>query len=507
VWDVNGIPGGNAANGTIAATSSTTAQYTAPANLPATNPLIIHATSGLSVAPATVTIVSSVVNVSPAMGVVLTGQRITLTPTTMNTSDAAVSWTVNGIANGSGQLGEVCQHASNPCQPPTIPSATSIDYLAPPVLPTPNPVTVTATSVADPSRNAFAMLTISSTNNSVAIIISPLYAFIAPSGETPSTLQFFATVVGSTDSAVAWTVQGAVAGQGCFGAACGSVNSSGLYSAPATAPLPNAVSVIATSLADPTKTATATIAITSGPAIEQVLPSSVFDGAVESFPMVVNGANFIPGTGSTASAILINGTARGTTCATVNSCATALNPSDVQSPATLSIQVQNPTPNGTLSNPVPFVIIPLDTSTGALALTGAQPSMVSIVLIVPEPTTAAASAPINVDSMGLLTGGNNCGIQGSPLTIVRLASGTATANLCIHGNGLDPTFTYSFTGAGGAPSGDDMPVTASSITGIFPNMIELDLQVSNATLPGVRTLFITTLNNDRATATGMLEVE
>jgi hypothetical protein len=156
---------------------------------------------------------------------------------------------------------------------------------------------------------------------------------------------------------------------------------------------------------------------------------------------------------------------------------------------------------------VPFVIIPLDTSTGALALTGAQPSMVSIVLIVPEPTTAAASAPINVDSMGLLTGGNNCGIQGSPLTIVRLASGTATANLCIHGNGLDPTFTYSFTGAGGAPSGDDMPVTASSITGIFPNMIELDLQVSNATLPGVRTLFITTLNNDRATATGMLEVE
>jgi hypothetical protein len=37
-------------------------------------------------------------------------------------------------------------------------------------------------------------------------------------------------------------------------------------------------------------------------------------------------------------------------------------------------------------------------------------------------------------------------------------------------------------------------------------MIELDLQISSATLAGVRTLFITTLNNDRAASTGMLEV-
>jgi hypothetical protein len=38
-------------------------------------------------------------------------------------------------------------------------------------------------------------------------------------------------------------------------------------------------------------------------------------------------------------------------------------------------------------------------------------------------------------------------------------------------------------------------------------MIELDLQLSSTTLPGVRTLFITTLNHDRAVATGMLEVK
>jgi hypothetical protein len=38
-------------------------------------------------------------------------------------------------------------------------------------------------------------------------------------------------------------------------------------------------------------------------------------------------------------------------------------------------------------------------------------------------------------------------------------------------------------------------------------MIELDLQISSTTLPGLRTLFITTLNSDRAASTGMLEVQ
>jgi hypothetical protein len=33
------------------------------------------------------------------------------------------------------------------------------------------------------------------------------------------------------------------------------------------------------------------------------------------------------------------------------------------------------------------------------------------------------------------------------------------------------------------------------------------LQISSSTLPGVRSLFITTLNNDRAVATGVVEVK
>ena len=507
-WDVNGIPGGNSANGTITVTSATTATYTAPADLPATNPAIIHATAGALVASASATIVSSVtVSIAPPSASVATGQRLTLTPTVLNTTDTTVTWTVNGIANGNTSAGQICQHSSNPCHPPAAPSSASTDYLAPAAVPAPNAVTVTAISNADPSKSASAIISISSTNGTVAVTISPLYAFVAPSTGAPSTQQYFASVTGSTNSNINWTVQSGATGQGCSGAACGSINSTGLYTAPASAPSPNAISVIATSQADPTKSATAGIAITSGALINQILPSSVFSGAVEGFPLAVHGLNFVAGSGSSASTILVNGAPRGTTCATTSTCATAVNPSDVHSAATLNVQIQNPGPNGALSNPVPFVIVPFDSSVAALALSSTQPSVTSIVVTVPEPTTAAASAPVNVDTIGLLTGGNNCGIQGSPLTITRPASGTITAGLCIHGNGLDPTFTYSFSGAGGAPAGSDLPVTASAINGLFPNMIELDLQLSSTTLPGVRTLFITTLNNDRGTATGMLEVK
>ena len=60
VWDVNGVPGGNAALGTIVSTSTSAALYTAPANLPSTNPVTVHAVAGAATVSATVTIVSAV---------------------------------------------------------------------------------------------------------------------------------------------------------------------------------------------------------------------------------------------------------------------------------------------------------------------------------------------------------------------------------------------------------------------------------------------------------------
>jgi hypothetical protein len=503
VWDVNGIPGGNATLGTILTSSANAAQYTAPTSLSSTNPVTIHAVAGAATVSATVTIVSAVtVAVAPSGVSVAITQRTTLTPTVAGTSNTAVTWSVNGIPNGNTTLGQICQSASVPCVAPAGAASGSVDFLAPAALPSSDPVTVTATSAADPTRSGTSIVIITGPTGATSVSISPAFAFVAPSTATLSQQRFVATVTGNSNTSVTWAVQSAVPGQGCSGAACGSVDATGLYSAPTAAPSPNGISVIATSLADGTKSATAAVTITSGPAIEVILPSSVMAGAVESFPFSVQGLNFVAGSGSAASTILINGIARATACPNTNICSTALNPADLQSAATLTIQIQNPSPQAQLSNPVPFVIVPFDVSVGVIALSAAQPASTGTNIIVTEPTTAAASAPINIDSTGFLAA-NSCGVQASPLTVTRPSSGTSTVSLCIHGNLLDPTFTYVFTG----PTGGDISVTASAVNGLFPNTIELDLQISSATLPGVRTLFVTTLNNDRAAATAMLEVQ
>jgi len=127
-------------------------------------------------------------------------------------------------------------------------------------------------------------------------------------------------------------------------------------------------------------------------------------------------------------------------------------------------------------------------------------------ILVAEPTTAASS-PLDIDFIGFLSSGSSCGVQGSPLTVARPSSGSVTISICVHGTGLDPTFAYAFTGPAGAPGGADIGVTPSAVTGLFSNLIALDLQISSVTLPGVRSLVVTTLNNDRAVATGMLEVK
>ena len=507
-WDVNGVVAGNAIAGTIAPSSASTALYTAPADLPPANPITIHATAGTTTASSVVTVTSHVaVSISPPLATLDLSQRSSFAAVVAGTADGAVTWSVNGIPDGNSSVGVVCMAASNPCVPPLSPTAASIDYTAPASLPAANPVTLLATSHADPAQSGASVITIAGPTGPVSVAISPPYAFLPPSTGTLNSQQFSAAVSGTSNKSVAWTLRSAVPGTGCTGAACGSVSATGLYSAPTVEPSPNAVSVIATSQADATKFASAIVALTSGPLIEKILPSSVISGAVESIPLEVQGANFIAGSGATASVILLNGAPRITTCPTPTVCTMALSPIDVQSAATIKVQVQNPPPASALSNPVPFVIVPFDVSVGAITLTSAQPAATGINIIVTEPTTAAASSPISVETVGYFTAGGNCGLQGSPLAVTRPSSGSAIAGICILGNGLDPSFMYAFTAPGAPPGTSDIGVTASAITGLLAGMIELDLQITSATVPGVRTLFITTIENDRAVATGFLEVK
>jgi hypothetical protein len=103
--------------------------------------------------------------------------------------------------------------------------------------------------------------------------------------------QFSATVssVGETNLGLSWSVNGVPGGN----AAVGTIDATGLYTAPATVPSPNAVKVTATSATDPSISATAALALYNPiPVVTSVSPTTVHVGA---FTLRVSGAGFAKG--------------------------------------------------------------------------------------------------------------------------------------------------------------------------------------------------------------------
>jgi hypothetical protein len=154
------------------------------------------------------------------------------------TSNTAVTWSLSG----AGCSGSSCGTLSI--------STLSAVYSAPAVAPSPASVRVIATSMADPTKSASANLTIVP---AVVLAVTPVNVSVAAG----STQQFAASVTGTSNAAAAWTVSGI----SCSGTACGTINSSGLYTAPIAAPSPATVTITATSVADPTKSASAEVTI------------------------------------------------------------------------------------------------------------------------------------------------------------------------------------------------------------------------------------------------------
>src|SRR6266851_1963807 len=120
-----------------------------------------------------------------------------------------------------------------------------------------------------------------SSKTTITISGAPTAASVA----VGNTQQFTATVTGTSNTAVAWSVAG--------GASNGTISSSGLYTAPATVPNPPQATVTATSQADSTKSASATVTVaTATPSSVSVSPSaaSVANFGTQQFTASVNGA-------------------------------------------------------------------------------------------------------------------------------------------------------------------------------------------------------------------------
>jgi hypothetical protein len=388
-----------------------TATYTAPPTAPQPATVVVMVTplaDPSKMVQANITILpGSVISISPPAATLAVNQSVTLSATQNSSTNDSLNWSVNGIPDGSYVYGQICVLGSNPCQPVASSSTTQVSYVAPGSIPAANPFSVTVSSASNPTLAASAQIS----------VLSQIVVSVLPNNVTlaPLALQSFtATVLGSANQGVTWQLQG----PGCGTAgSCGSVDASGVYAAPAVAPTPSNLTVVATSQANPMESAIASVIISSGPNIQALHPASVYASGLDGFTLQVDGSGFAETSPAPGSTLIIGGTARVTACTTGNTCTAAVTSADVAQPGNLSVQLQNP--GGTSSNMVQLVVAAPNVSNGSIPLTSAAPAASGENIVVVEPTTAGIDSTcgdfdLAVTAIGTFnTSTNACNLGGS----------------------------------------------------------------------------------------------
>jgi hypothetical protein len=233
-WQVNSMSGGDSVHGTV----DSNGLYRAPAAVP--NPAVVSVVA-VSVADSTknasaaVNITSSAsITISPMTASVALGGMQQFTADVRGVANTAVAWSVNRKTGGDSIYGTI--------------SSTGL-YTAPATLPNPSNITITATSQADWRQQASATVTLAS----VSVTVHPASSSVFTNAQQ----QFAATVTGTTNTQVNWSVNGIPGGN----ATVGTINTGGLYTGPASVPSPATVTVVATSQVDTSKTGSASVTI------------------------------------------------------------------------------------------------------------------------------------------------------------------------------------------------------------------------------------------------------
>jgi len=357
----------SASSGTITNAGLFTAGATA-ANATITATSVADATKSAS---ATVTVSVPTVNsitVTPTTGAVLTGGAMQLSATVQGTvTNKTVTWKTSGGAISNAGL--------------LIAPATA------------GMVTVTATSVADTTKSATATITVNApTVNSITV--TPATGSIL----TGATLQLSANVQGTvTNKTVTWTTSS------------GTVSATGLLTAGATA---GTAKVTATSVADPTKTASVTITV-NAPTVTSITVTpatgSIRTGATLQLDANVQGTVTNKTVTWTTSSGTVSATGLFTAGATAGTATvTATSVADLTKTASATITVSAPTVNSVTVTPATGSIL----TAATLRLTATVQGNVTDKSV----TWSASSGSIT--SAGLFTAGPSAGI----------ATVTATSN-------------------------------------------------------------------------------
>ncbi|HEX6895094.1 MAG TPA: hypothetical protein VF146_07460, partial [Bryobacteraceae bacterium] len=241
--------------------------YTAPASVTTQTAVTVVASSVSNpslTASASVTLQPSAasvsLSVSPSTVSLNAGHMAAFSATVSGTSNTGVTWSIS----------------------PAVGSISNGTYTAPASISSQQVVTVVATSVADPTKSASAIVT-----------LVPISVSLTPSTislQAAQAAQFMASVTGALNAGVTWSLNPQV----------GSITN-GLYVAPSTISSAQNITVTATSVADPTKAAQAVISLAANVSTSiTVSPAQVSLSASQTQQFSATASSGIGGSGQVA---------------------------------------------------------------------------------------------------------------------------------------------------------------------------------------------------------------
>jgi len=203
--------------GTAGGSITSTGAYTAPNSAGTFHVIATSQADSTKSATAIVGVPVISVSVQPTMVSMTTGESTTFSAQVSGSVNKAFTWSVQEMSGG--QVSSLGAY--------TAPASFGVFH-------------VVATSQADPTKNALATVTVAA----VSVSVLPTSDLLGPAGVR----QFSAKVASAIQQAVTWSVQ--------EGAAGGSITGGGFYTAPSQV---GSFHPVATSVVDPTKSATAAV--------------------------------------------------------------------------------------------------------------------------------------------------------------------------------------------------------------------------------------------------------
>jgi uncharacterized protein (DUF1800 family) len=396
-WAVNGIVGGNATIGTI----SNTGAYTAPEFPPAPNGIKVSATDTVDSSKTG----SSAVTLDNPIPVLTA-----VTPTVINVGSFTLSLTGQYFAPGATVfLGSTALTT-------TVVSSTQLTATGTATNAEIGNVSITVQNPA-PGSNASKAVSAQIKGSPINVAVTPATGVLRAGAQEV----FSATVTGTTNTAVTWSVNGVAGGNDTYGTIVGDGN----YLAPTLLPKANTITVTATSVADTTASGNATITLgTQVPVLSSVTPNLIIVG--NKFNLTLTGSGF------TSSSVVNLGSQPLTTTYVSPTELTATGTATSAQVGTVNVTVTNPNPVSATSNAIAVQVVltsnitvtlaPKSVTIGAGNTTEFQATVTGTTDL--QVTWAVNAIPYGNTTVGSVDGNGN---YTAPVNIVGLGSVTVTA--------------------------------------------------------------------------------